>query len=82
MESGLKKREKDNFHVIHKIPYGDGPYVRAKHAQVSLSPSPSLLSLFFRDFSFDFLVGGIKVIIEQGFVTLYMFFFFGFNFFS
>ncbi|KAK3003917.1 hypothetical protein RJ639_019042 [Escallonia herrerae] len=22
------------FHVIHKVPSGDGPYVRAKHAQV------------------------------------------------
>lgn len=22
------------FHVIHKVPFGDGPYVRGKHAQV------------------------------------------------
>ncbi|KAL0419666.1 UNVERIFIED_CONTAM: protein SULFUR DEFICIENCY-INDUCED 1 [Sesamum radiatum] len=35
MESGLmKKKEKDLFHVIHKVPSGDGPYVRAKHAQL------------------------------------------------
>ncbi|KAH6808343.1 Tetratricopeptide repeat superfamily protein [Perilla frutescens var. frutescens] len=38
MERGLKngsqRKEKDIFHVIHKIPYGDGPYVRAKHAQL------------------------------------------------
>ena len=29
------KKEKDLFHVIHKVPAGDGPYVKAKHAQVS-----------------------------------------------
>lgn len=37
MEGGLKKmvkKEKEPFHVIHKVPSGDGPYVRAKHAQV------------------------------------------------
>ncbi|XP_057798216.1 protein SULFUR DEFICIENCY-INDUCED 1-like [Salvia miltiorrhiza] len=39
MESGSKKkssqkRERDLFHVIHKVPCGDGPYVRAKHAQL------------------------------------------------
>ncbi|KAL3828129.1 hypothetical protein ACJIZ3_016931 [Penstemon smallii] len=28
------KKEKDLFHVIHKVPSGDGPYVRAKHAQL------------------------------------------------
>ncbi|KAF2292615.1 hypothetical protein GH714_026028 [Hevea brasiliensis] len=28
------KNEKDLFHVIHKVPSGDGPYVRAKHAQL------------------------------------------------
>lgn len=29
-----RKKEKDLFHVIHKVPCGDGPYVRAKYAQV------------------------------------------------
>ncbi|KAF2292614.1 hypothetical protein GH714_026025 [Hevea brasiliensis] len=28
------KKEKDLFHVIHKVPCGDGPYGRAKHAQL------------------------------------------------
>lgn len=29
---------KDNelFHVIHKVPCGDTPYVKAKHAQVNI----------------------------------------------
>lgn len=29
---------KDNelFHVIHKVPCGDTPYVKAKHAQVHI----------------------------------------------
>ncbi|KAL3645077.1 Protein SULFUR DEFICIENCY-INDUCED 1 [Castilleja foliolosa] len=40
MESGSKKnhsrekKEKGLFHVIHKVPSGDGPYVRAKHSQL------------------------------------------------
>ncbi|CAA2975896.1 SULFUR DEFICIENCY-INDUCED 1-like [Olea europaea subsp. europaea] len=37
MEGDLKKmvkKEKEPFHVIHKVPSGDGPYVRAKHAQI------------------------------------------------
>ncbi|KAL2540741.1 Protein SULFUR DEFICIENCY-INDUCED 1 [Abeliophyllum distichum] len=39
MEGGLmkmvkKETEKEPFHVIHKVPSGDGPYVRAKHAQL------------------------------------------------
>ncbi|KAJ8749488.1 hypothetical protein K2173_025683 [Erythroxylum novogranatense] len=29
-----KEKEKDFFHVIHKVPSGDGPYVKAKHAQL------------------------------------------------
>ncbi|EPS63346.1 hypothetical protein M569_11439, partial [Genlisea aurea] len=28
------EKEPPNFHVIHKVPSGDGPYVRAKHAQL------------------------------------------------
>ncbi|KAL8139117.1 hypothetical protein V2J09_005118 [Rumex salicifolius] len=28
-----KDKEKEMFHVIHKVPSGDGPYVRAKQAQ-------------------------------------------------
>ncbi|KAF2616060.1 hypothetical protein F2Q70_00013208 [Brassica cretica] len=27
----------DPFHIIHKIPFGDCPYVRAKHAQLNWS---------------------------------------------
>ncbi|XP_028773103.1 protein SULFUR DEFICIENCY-INDUCED 1-like isoform X1 [Neltuma alba] len=35
-ERGKKGRspKHDLFHVIHKLPYGDTPYVRAKHAQL------------------------------------------------
>lgn len=28
--------KQDLFHVIHKVPAGDSPYVRAKHVQVSV----------------------------------------------
>lgn len=47
MESSWKKQnqpkneekdQKEMFHVIHKVPSGDGPYVRAKHAQVQFAP--------------------------------------------
>lgn len=30
----MKNKEKELFHVVHKVPSGDGPYVRAKHAQL------------------------------------------------
>jgi hypothetical protein len=26
--------QSDSFHVIHKVPLGDSPYVKAKHVQV------------------------------------------------
>jgi len=26
--------KRDLFHVVHKVPAGDSPYVRAKHVQV------------------------------------------------
>ncbi|XP_052211190.1 protein SULFUR DEFICIENCY-INDUCED 1-like [Diospyros lotus] len=35
MSMGKKKeKEPEPFHVIHKVPSGDGPYVQAKHAQL------------------------------------------------
>lgn len=33
-KSSKGKQEKDSYHIIHKVPHGDGPYVKAKHAQV------------------------------------------------
>jgi hypothetical protein len=42
--NGSGQREANDFHVVHKVPVGDSPYVRAKHVQVGqhlgfLSPS-------------------------------------------
>lgn len=34
-----KGKKDDLYHVIHKVPYGDSPYVKAKHAQVYTYPS-------------------------------------------
>ncbi|XP_071738115.1 protein SULFUR DEFICIENCY-INDUCED 1-like isoform X1 [Rutidosis leptorrhynchoides] len=34
MEVNSKTKDEDQFHVIHKVPSGDGPYVKAKHAQL------------------------------------------------
>lgn len=33
-KGSYKDYEQHLFHVIYKVPSGDGPYVRAKHAQV------------------------------------------------
>ncbi|GER41141.1 tetratricopeptide repeat protein [Striga asiatica] len=53
MESGLtkfcpKKLERDSFHVIHKIPSGDSPYVRAKYAQLVEKDPESAVLLFWK----------------------------------
>uniref|UniRef100_A0A0R0F1P3 Uncharacterized protein n=1 Tax=Glycine max TaxID=3847 RepID=A0A0R0F1P3_SOYBN len=32
-KSAPKGKKDDLYHVLHKVPYGDSPYVRAKHAQ-------------------------------------------------
>ncbi|KAI3526521.1 hypothetical protein L1887_05778 [Cichorium endivia] len=34
MEASCRKKEDDGFHVLHKVPSGDGPYVKAKHTQL------------------------------------------------
>lgn len=33
-KSNLMMKDDELFHVIHKVPCGDTPYVKAKHAQV------------------------------------------------
>ena len=37
-EREQKSSKDEPFHVIHKVPPGDTPYVRAKYAQVNLYP--------------------------------------------
>jgi len=34
LKKSSKGKKEDLYHVIHKVPYGDTPYVKAKHAQV------------------------------------------------
>lgn len=34
---GVSRTRSDSFHVAHKVPVGDTPYVRAKNVQVSSS---------------------------------------------
>ncbi|KAL3517782.1 hypothetical protein ACH5RR_020371 [Cinchona calisaya] len=36
------------FHVVHKVPSGDGPYVRAKHAQLVQKDPESAIVLFWK----------------------------------
>lgn len=35
----------DPFHVVHKVPVGDTPYVKAKHVQVHKNPLLHLHSI-------------------------------------
>lgn len=55
MISKNRKAEKSevvsNYHVVHKVPPGDGPYVRAKHVQVSHSDPKLPQRIFFHFFS-------------------------------
>ncbi|KAM7496204.1 hypothetical protein LguiA_020618 [Lonicera macranthoides] len=55
MESEGRKKE-DKFHVIHKVPCGDGPYVRAKHAQLVEKDYEGAIVLFWKAIN-----GGDKV---------------------
>lgn len=51
MESGtrnINKKEKDVYRVNHKVPAGDGPYVRAKHAQLIEKDSESAIIWFWK----------------------------------
>ncbi|KAJ0263549.1 Protein POLLENLESS 3 [Hirschfeldia incana] len=38
--------KRDPFHVVHKVPSGDSPYVRAKHAQLVSKDPNRAISLF------------------------------------
>ncbi|KAI6674474.1 hypothetical protein NL676_002380 [Syzygium grande] len=42
------KREREEFHVAHKIPSGDTPYVRAKHAQLVQKDPEAAIVLFWK----------------------------------
>lgn len=35
---GVSRTRSESFHVAHKVPVGDSPYVRAKNVQVSFFP--------------------------------------------
>ncbi|CAN8274340.1 unnamed protein product [Cochlearia groenlandica] len=38
--------KRDPFHIVHKVPSGDSPYVRAKHAQLVSKDPDRAISLF------------------------------------
>ncbi|KAG9446910.1 hypothetical protein H6P81_013038 [Aristolochia fimbriata] len=46
--SPKKGERKDLFHVIHKVPSGDSPYVRAKHAQLVDKDPEAAIVLFWK----------------------------------
>ncbi|XVE72790.1 hypothetical protein DITRI_Ditri11bG0067000 [Diplodiscus trichospermus] len=41
-------RKEDLFHVIHKVPQGDTPYVKAKHAQLVQKDPEAAIVLFWK----------------------------------
>ncbi|KAH9728891.1 protein SULFUR DEFICIENCY-INDUCED 1 [Citrus sinensis] len=44
----FSSKKEDLFHVIHKVPAGDGPYVRAKHAQLVQKDPEAAIVLFWK----------------------------------
>ncbi|KAL8106621.1 hypothetical protein AgCh_023400 [Apium graveolens] len=47
-KKGSRGDEQHLFHVIHKVPSGDGPYVRAKHAQIVQKDPEAALVWFWK----------------------------------
>ncbi|KAL2336710.1 hypothetical protein Fmac_011156 [Flemingia macrophylla] len=47
-KSFSKGKKYDLYHVLHKVPYGDSPYVRAKHAQVVAKDPEAAIVLFWK----------------------------------
>ncbi|XP_042516960.1 protein SULFUR DEFICIENCY-INDUCED 1-like [Macadamia integrifolia] len=43
-----RRGEKEPFHVIHKVPSGDSPYVRAKYVQLVLKDPEAAIVLFWK----------------------------------
>ncbi|XP_061350917.1 protein SULFUR DEFICIENCY-INDUCED 1-like [Gastrolobium bilobum] len=43
-----KGKRDDLYHVLHKVPYGDSPYVRAKHAQLVEKDPEGAIVLFWK----------------------------------
>ncbi|XP_057437026.1 protein SULFUR DEFICIENCY-INDUCED 1-like isoform X2 [Lotus japonicus] len=43
-----KGKKEDLYHVIHKVPYGDSPYVKAKHAQLVEKDPEAAIVLFWK----------------------------------
>ncbi|MED6180353.1 Protein SULFUR DEFICIENCY-INDUCED 1 [Stylosanthes scabra] len=46
--SSPKGKRDDIYHVLHKVPFGDGPYVRAKHAQLVDKDPEAAIVLFWK----------------------------------
>ncbi|XVF21410.1 hypothetical protein REPUB_Repub12eG0088100 [Reevesia pubescens] len=48
MIGSSSSRKEDPFHVIHKVPQGDTPYVKAKHAQLVEKDPEAAIILFWK----------------------------------
>ncbi|XVE78060.1 hypothetical protein DITRI_Ditri13aG0113900 [Diplodiscus trichospermus] len=47
-EKEKEKEKEDPFHVVHKVPHGDTPYVKAKHAQLIQKDPEAAIVLFWK----------------------------------
>ncbi|KAB1200675.1 hypothetical protein CJ030_MR0G006660 [Morella rubra] len=47
-KSSMRKKERDLNHVMHKVPCGDSPYVKAKHAQLIEKDPETAIVLFWK----------------------------------
>ncbi|XP_020240476.1 protein SULFUR DEFICIENCY-INDUCED 1 isoform X2 [Cajanus cajan] len=48
IKKSSKGKRDDLYHVIHKVPYGDSPYVKAKHAQLVEKDPENAIVLFWK----------------------------------
>lgn len=63
-----QSEESDLFHVIHKVPAGDSPYVRAKHVQVRDLNFLSLQNWVYFTIGYSLLVFLIGVFVNSNWV--------------
>lgn len=60
----MRRKDEELFHVIHKVPAGDSPYVRAKRAQVPFLSISFLAPVSIFHISFTFIDGSFCIILE------------------
>lgn len=60
----MRRKDEELFHVIHKVPAGDSPYVRAKRAQVPFLLISFLAPVSIFHISYTFIDCSFCIILE------------------